>query len=125
MESWDYAQPWYHGSPLELRVLREGSTITQDRHLATVFSHKPTVVSMEDDGRLRHNGTQPGFLYRIAEPVTAEDVIPHPRTTMKPGDEWLTSRPLRLALIGTTAPLAEERLMDEDIAALRRRSEGR
>ena len=60
MESWDYAQPWYHGSPLELRVLREGSTITQDRHLATVFSHKPTVVSMEDDGRLRHNGTQPG-----------------------------------------------------------------
>jgi hypothetical protein len=104
-------------------VLREGSTITQDRHLATVFSHKPTIVSMEDDGTLRHNGTKPGFLYRIAEPVTAEDVTPHPRTSMKPGDEWLTHRPLRLTLLETTQPLAEERLTDEDIAALRRGAE--
>jgi hypothetical protein len=119
MEPWDYTRPWYHGAPLELRVLREGSTITQDRHLATVFSHKPTVVSMEDDGRLRHNGTHLGFLYRIAEPVRAEDVTPHPRTTMKPGDEWLTTRPLRLERLGTTKPLAEERLTEDDIAALR------
>jgi len=37
----DYSKPWYHGSPLKLDVLRAGSTMTQWRDLARVFSHKP------------------------------------------------------------------------------------
>ena len=42
---WDFNLPWYHGSPLQLKRLRAGSTITQDRDLARVFSHKPSLVS--------------------------------------------------------------------------------
>ena len=116
----DCSEPWYHGSPLKLDVLRAGSTVTQWRDLARVFSHKPAVVSISDDRRLQHNGTQPGHLYEIAEPVTAEDVEPHPRTTMGPGDEWLTRRELRLRVIGETAVRSEELLSDEDIEAIKR-----
>ena len=111
--------PWYHGSPLKLDVLREGSTITQWRDLARIFSHKPAVVAVDDDRRIQHSGTLPGYLYEIDEPVGVEDVVPHPRTTMAPGDEWLTTRNFRLRLIGETTVRANEFLTDEDIAALR------
>lgn len=114
---------WYHGSPYKLKVLRAGSTITQWYELARVFSHKPTVVSVSDSREIRHNGMLPGFLYEIAEPVTDADVMPHPRTTMAPGDEWLTCRDLRLALIGETVVCSDELLSEEDIAALRRRAQ--
>ena len=116
----DTSRPWYHGSPLRLDVLRAGSTMTQWRDLARVFSHKPPIVSISDDRRLQHNGIQPGYLYEVAEAVTAEDVEPHPRTTMGPGDEWLTHRELRLRLIGETMVRPEELLSDEHIEALRR-----
>lgn len=114
----DYDKPWYHGSALKLEVLRTGSTITQWRDLARIFSHKPTIVSISDDRQIQHNGTRPGYLYEIAEPVAPEDVEVHPRTTMGPGDEWLTHRELRLLLIGETTVRAEEFLSNEDIARL-------
>jgi len=117
----DDVDTWYHGSPLELTVLHVGSTITQKRELARVFSHKPPVVSVDDDGSIKHNGTQPGYLYIIDEAVQPGDVIPHPRTTMEPGDEWLIERPLRVRLIGTTQPRSEEFLTEADIVALLRR----
>ena len=94
MTDWQRGEPWYHGSPLELVVLQAGSTITQDRALACAFSHKPTLLCIEDDGTIRHNGTQPGILYRIAEELGEGDICPHPRTTMAPGLEWLTRRDL-------------------------------
>jgi hypothetical protein len=96
--------PWFHGSPFELDSLRVGSTITQDRHLAEVFSHKPTLVSAEDDGSIRHNGIAPGYLYLVAESLQPSDVIPHPRTTMPPGWEWLTTRELPVVQLGS-API--------------------
>ena len=83
----DPAQTWYHGSPLELTTLREGSTITQKRELARIFSHKPTCVSVSDTGQIKHNGTMPGYLYTIEDEIQPEDVVPHPRTTMMPGDD--------------------------------------
>ncbi|MGC9468585.1 MAG: hypothetical protein ACP5HS_08335 [Anaerolineae bacterium] len=119
----DYGGTWYHGSPLQLEVLREGSTITQWRDLARVFSHKPTIVSVSDDRQIQHNGELPGYLYEIAEPVGPADVRPHPRTTMAPGDEWLTRRPLELHLIGETVVRPEEYLSEDDIADLRARQE--
>jgi hypothetical protein len=112
---------WYHGSPSELTSIRAGSTITHDRDLARVFSHKPPIVSMADDGSIRHTGTLPGYLYRVDEPVGAEDIYPHPRSSMPPGAEWLTRRELRLALIGPTEVREEERLDEEEVAELRRR----
>ncbi|MBN1878148.1 MAG: hypothetical protein JXA33_28260 [Anaerolineae bacterium] len=114
----DLARPWYHGSPFELRTIRAGSTITQNRELARIFSHKPPLVAIDDDGSIKHTGTQPGYLYSIAEDIHPGDVKPHPRTTMRPGDEWLTTRELRVRFLCATQPVAEELLTEEDIAAL-------
>ena len=49
------------------------------------------------------------------------DVLPHPRTTMELGDEWLTNRELCVTLIGMTKLRPEEHLAEADITALRRR----
>jgi ribosomal protein S18 acetylase RimI-like enzyme len=110
---------WYHGSPLELAVLRAGSTITRDRHLAEVFSHKPEIVSIEDDGSIKHSGTQAGWLYVVDESVSPDDVYPHPRTTMPAEWEWLTRRDLGLRRIGRVEIVPSEVLAPEDVAALR------
>jgi hypothetical protein len=115
MMEWQSQSPWYHGSPHRLSHLRTGSTITQKRELARIFSHKPTIVSVEDDGSIRHNGILDGYLYLIDEPIQAGDVEPHPRTTMAPGDEWLTTRELRLSLLGKTEPLPAEILSEWEI----------
>jgi hypothetical protein len=117
----DYTQPWYHGSPVALTTLRVGSTITQRRDLARIFSHKPMIVSFEDDGRIKHNGTQPGYLYIIDEEIVPEDVEAHPRTTMGPGDEWLTHRELHLRLLGTVEPRPEELFTAEELEDLHQR----
>lgn len=121
---WDFTKPWYHGSPKALDVLRAGSTITQDRELARVFSHKPTLVSVDDAGetrQIKHDGHELGFLYRVAEEITSEDVTPHPRSAIEFGKEWLTGRALRLTLIEPTQPVREEMLTVEEIEALRQR----
>ena len=114
----DPAQTWYHGSPLELTTIHKGSTITQKRELARIFSHKPTLVSVSDDGVVKHNGTIPGYLYVIAEKIEPGDVIPHPHTTMSPGDEWLTTREVRVRLLCPTKPAPEEGLTNTELARL-------
>ena len=118
-------ETWYHGSPFQLTTLRAGSTITRDRDVARVFSHKPPIVSIGDDGTIRHTGTTPGYLYRVDEPLEPGDVYPHPRTTMQPGLEWLTRRELSLTLLGPTQVRTGERLTEDEIAELRRRMESR
>jgi|APIni6443716594_1056825.scaffolds.fasta_scaffold599930_2 hypothetical protein len=115
----DPKQSWYHGSPLELSILRTGSTITQKRELARIFSHKPTIVSIFDDGQIKHNGTASGYLYIITDEINPEDVIPHPQTTMSEGDEWLTTRELRLKLLSMTDLVSLELLTDDDYAILK------
>jgi hypothetical protein len=129
MPTWDFNQPGFHGSPYTLDTLLAGSTITQDETLARVFSHKPQIVSLEDDPDvlargvpgLRHNGTLPGLLYAIDEPITCEDIYPHPRSSMPPGLEWLTRRPLRLRLICPVEVQPGEFLTPEDITELMKR----
>lgn len=96
---------WYHGSNARFDTLRESSTITQWRELAEAFSHKPTLLSIGDDGSIRHNGVEKGLLYVIDEPVEiGTDVYAHPRTTMEENAEWLTSRPLRVRMIREVKP---------------------
>ena len=94
---------WYHGSPLRLDTLRQGSTVTQWKELAEAFSHKPAMLGYGEYGdsqSIVHNGTQPGYLYAVDEPVrVGEDLCQHPRTTMDPGAEFLTQRELRLRLL--------------------------
>lgn len=92
---------WYHGSNVEFDTLREGSTVTQWRELAEAFSHKPTMLCIEDDGSIWHNGAEGGWLYVIDESVeVGKDVYPHPRTTMEENAEWLTQRALKVRRIG-------------------------
>ena len=81
-------------------ILRAGSTVTRWRPLAEAFSHKPSLLEITDEGSILHNGTAPGFLYALDEAVCVGcDVVPHPRTTMEPGLEFLTTRPLRVRCI--------------------------
>ena len=80
---------------------------------------------MSDDGQIKHNGTLPGYLYVITEKIHPEDVIPHPQTTMGPGDEWLTTRELHLQFLCTTEPLSGELLTDDDYAWLKERMAGK
>ena len=112
---------WYHGSPLVLTLLHAGSTITQNRRLAEVFSHKPSIVSVLNDGTIQHDGTAPGYLYRIAKEIGPDDVYPHPRSTMAPGQEWLTRRELQVTLIGPIQVTHQEQLTAREIAALQER----
>ncbi len=94
--------PWYHGSPLELSELALGSTITQWKELAEAFSHKPNCLGYNTIfGNIQHDGTLPGFLYIIDEPVEiGTDIYSHPCSSMDDGVEWLTTRPLKLKLLG-------------------------
>jgi len=116
---------WYHGSPFHLTVIRAGSTITPDRELARVFSHKPGLVSqdIDDNGQrwIKHSGRQPGVLYRIAEELAPGDVYPHPESTMLPAQEWLTARELRVERIEATAVNADELLTEQESELLSRR----
>lgn len=125
MDNWEYSKTWYHGSPFELDELAEGSTITQDRHLAEIFSHKPPIVCVDDTGNRYHNGKQNGFLYVIDEVITSEDVYPHPKTTMAPGDEWLITKPLKVKKIANTHPKIEELLSAEEEEELIKRLNGK
>jgi hypothetical protein len=114
-------QTWYHGSPLKLTILRKASTITQKRELARIFSHKPTLVSVADNGQIKHDGTMPGYLYIIVDKVQPKDVVSYPHTTMGVGDEWLTTRELHLQLLCPTDLVSSEQLTDDEYAALQER----
>jgi hypothetical protein len=94
-------EPWYHGSPLELEVLREGSTITQWKELAEAFATKPSMLGYDEIFTpIFHNGVEIGNLYIIDEPLILDvDIFQHPRTTMDKGVEFLTKRPLKLKRI--------------------------
>ena len=122
MVDWNYGRTWYHGSPFELKTLRRGSTITQDRKLAEIFSHKPAIVSVSDAGEIRHNGTASGLLYTISEEIQPGDVSLHPRTAMEVGKEWLTNRELELKLIGPAQIVAEEQLSEKELEELEYKS---
>jgi len=108
MAEWEH-RPWYHGSQQRLATLRVGSSVTQKCPIARAFSHRPSIVSMEDDGTVRHDGLQPGYLYRVVEEVRPDDVYPHPHPSNASRWEWLTARELRLEL------LEETRVREEDI----------
>ncbi|WP_017689044.1 hypothetical protein [Paenibacillus sp. PAMC 26794] len=114
MKEWDYSKPWFHGSPLFLNELLVGSTITQDRELARIFSQKPSIVSFDENGARFHNGKLCGYIYIIDEEIISEDVYPHPATTMKPGEEWLIKRRLKVQKIDETKTRAEEQLSEEE-----------
>jgi len=117
METCDYGAPWYHGSPEELAVLRSGSWITQFREMAKAFSHKPSLMSLDDDcEHVKHNGRLRGYLYTVSEPVRPEDLC-YLRDTAQ--THWQTTRDLKLRLVSELAVDDPPQLNEEEIAALR------
>ena len=91
---------WYHGSNKVFAELKTNSTITQWKELAEAFSHQPSGLGYDDDGVIRHNGTEKGYLYIIDEPITVGvDVYQHPRTTMDEDAEFLTNRPFKVKMV--------------------------
>src|SRR5215213_5671300 len=116
MSDWDRARPWYHGSDQHLTTLRIGSSITQNRDLARVFSHKPSLVGQSASGQIQHNGQQPGFLYQIAEAVIADDIYPHPHPVNASRWEWLTTRWIAVQLLENTQVRTDELFSAEEIA---------
>ena len=74
--------------------------------------------------RRRHDHARrlgPGYLYIVDEPVHPDDVYPHPHPINESRWEWLTKRPLRLALVERTEVQPDERLTDGEQVELRRR----
>ena len=122
-DHWNYNLPWYHGSQQELTILQVGSSITQDRDIARVFSHRPGLSTVEDDGTMKHNGIAAGYLHIVDEPITADDVEPHPHPINTSKWEWLTKREIKVRLIEQPALRVDELLTEEEIAALRERQQ--
>jgi len=102
---------WFHGSPLELDTLRKGSTITQIEKLAQVFSHKPSVVSVAEDGKIRHNGKTKGRVYRVTDEVTTDDIL-------EKGGERITNREFKLEFLYEISYSPEDILSDNEIKEL-------
>ncbi len=123
MTDWNYSLPWYHGSQQVLTTLCVGSSITQNRNVARIFSHRPVTVSREDDGTFKHNGTAYGYLYLIDEAIKPEDVYPHPHPINASRWEWLTTRAIRVRLLERPDLRAEEQITEEYLAELRQRQQ--
>lgn len=117
---------WYHGSPLPLRVLAAGSSITRCRSVAEAFSHKPTCLGIDEDERpvrACHNGRSQGYLYVVDEPVARGDVYPHPKSSFPGGAlEWLTNRPLGLRKVADL-PVGEPPCLGDECSHRPGRSE--
>ena len=107
---------WYHGSNKVFDVLKEGSTITQWRQLAEAFSHKPTILAIDDDNTIFHNGKEYGYLYIIDEPIEIDkDIYAHPNTTMDKGLEFLTKRKLNVKMVEEIGlPNEEQQRLSEE-----------
>jgi hypothetical protein len=105
--------------------LRAGSTITPERSLAEIFSHRPSLVMWYETNGVescRHNGKfENGYLYEIEVP-SDDSVYPHPTSVMKPDWEWLTREPMRARLVSRTAIREEERLSEAEEREWRERA---
>ena len=117
----DETHLWYHGSQQQLTMLHAGSSITPHIAIARVFSHRPSLVSQLDDGRIQHDGSTPGYLYVVDETITPDDMYPHPHPINSGKWEWLTRRELRLRLVAETHVYDNERLTIAERRELRRK----
>jgi hypothetical protein len=116
----DYNEPWYHGSPEALEVLRKGSWVTQFKEFAKAFSHKPPLISFGDDEcrDVKHNGKLAGRLYVLAESIGPDDVSYLPDTA---GTHWQTQRDLNVRLVAELPVDDPPQLSEEEIAELGKR----
>lgn len=107
---------WFHGSNASFEILEEGSTITQWNELAEAFSHKPTILAIDDDKSIVHNGKEYGYLYILDEPIKISiDIYAHPRSTMDKNLEFLTKRRVKVKMIKDIGlPSSEYQIASEE-----------
>ena len=98
MEHCDYSTPWYHGSPEKLRVLRKGSWVTQFKEMAKAFSHRPSLISLDDDCQaVKHDGQRDHF--RPVHPVRGSATVhtsPYSRSRVLSRNGFLAGVPIRM-----------------------------
>lgn len=93
---------YYHGSPVVMELLTKGSSITRNKTLAEAFSHKPSKLEVTSDGQIHHNGLLKGYLYQVDECFSPEEIYIHEACQEEDPWEWVTTRDLKLKLIGIT-----------------------
>ena len=125
MKDWNYSRTWYHGSQERLTRLCVGSSITQNKDVARAFSHRPSLLSVSNEGTIKHDGTVSGYLYVVSEAVKAEGVYLHPHPANVDRWEWVTKRELSVELIELTQVKEKEKLTKKDIVQLRAKQEKR
>ena len=92
--------------------------MTQIEKIARAFSTKPTIVSVSDDGSIRHNGKVKGYIYQIIDTVTPDDIYKHPATTMDEGWEWITRKDFRLEFLYEYESTPDDILSEDEIKVL-------
>ena len=99
---------WFHGSPERIQILRMGSWVSPYKEVAKAFSHKPTIISSNNDYSLvKHNGKLLGYLYLISEIIEDDDLEELSGTDKT---HWKTIRDLKVELI-TEVPILKEELV--------------
>ncbi len=111
---------WFHGSSSELETLRKGSSITRIEKLAQAFSTRPGIVSVSDDGEIKHNGKSKGRVYKVTDRVTTDDIYEHPRSSIK-GWEWITKKEFKLEFLYEVSPSPADILTEREIKELKMR----
>jgi hypothetical protein len=91
-----------------MEILAVGSSITRNRALAVAFSYKPSRVSVNDEGKVSHNGTRKGYLYEVDQKVMPDDIVVHPSYLPDDPWEWVTKKPLKLKVIEEADPEVEQ-----------------
>jgi len=113
---------WYHGSPKRLETLASGSTVTPVIELAKAFAHKPRRVDIrirdntetgEHSVTITHDGSLPGYLYRVAVSDPATQLKQHPGSGAAAGEEMLSEVELPLEFI-EQIPVQQEYSLAEE-----------
>jgi hypothetical protein len=92
---------------------------TQLEKLARAFSTKPAIVSVSDGGIIKHNGNVKGYVYKIIDTVTPDDIYIHPKTKMDESWEWITRKEFRLEFLYEYESIPDDILSEDEISTLR------
>lgn len=92
--------------------------MTQFKELAKAFSHKPSLISFGDDHQtVKHDGQEPGFLYALFGPVSADTVSYLPHTALT---HWQTQCDMCVRLLSELPIDDPPQLSAEEVAVMRR-----
>lgn len=93
--------------------------VTPFEQVAKAFSHKPTLLSFDEDdaNKVKHDGQVPGFLYVLDVEVGPADLELLPGTAET---HWQTQRDLPLKLVGEVPIDEPPQLSADQIAQMRR-----